>query len=54
MLNTKNNATEATETGTGTSKLKKPLLQQENWLNKLKNHLRQAAKHSSLEVTLCT
>ena len=56
---TKNNATEATETGNGTSKLKKPLLAlimtpTRELGQEIKNHLKQAAKHSSLEVTLCT
>ena len=56
---TKNNATEATETGNGTSKLKKPLLAlimtpTRELEQQIKNHLKQAAKHSSLEVTLCT
>ena len=52
---TKNNATEATETGTGTSKLKKPLLAlimtpTRELAIQIKNHLKQAAKHTSLEV----
>ena len=53
---TKNNATEATGTGNGTSKLKKPLLAlimtpTRELEQQIKNHLKQAAKHSSLEVT---
>ena len=56
---TKNNATEATETGNGTSKLKKPLLAlimtpTRELVIQIKNHLKQAAKHTSLEVTSCT
>ena len=56
---TKNNATEATETGNGTSKLKKPLLaliMTPTWelVMEIKNHLKQATKHTSLEVTSCT
>ncbi|XP_066030505.1 ATP-dependent RNA helicase DDX24 isoform X1 [Pocillopora verrucosa] len=52
---TKNNATEATETGTGTSKLKKPLLAlimtpTRELAIQIKNHLKQAAKHTSLEI----
>ena len=56
---TKNNATEATGTGNGTSKLKKPLLglimtPTREFALQLKYHLKQAAKHSSLKVTSCT
>ena len=56
---TKNNATKATETGNGTSKLKKPLLAlimtpTRELAIQIKNHLKQAAKHTSLEVTSCT
>ena len=56
---TKNNATEATETGSGRSKLKKPLLAlimtpTREFALQIKNHLKQAAKHTSLEVTSCT
>ena len=56
---TKNNATDTTETGYGTSKLKKLLLAlimtpTRELAQQIKNHLKQAAKHSSLEVTLCT
>nr|XP_058962199.1 ATP-dependent RNA helicase DDX24-like [Pocillopora verrucosa] len=52
---TKNNATEATETGNGTSKLKKPLLAlimtpTRELVIQIKNHLKQAAKHTSLEI----
>ncbi|XP_066030543.1 ATP-dependent RNA helicase DDX24-like [Pocillopora verrucosa] len=52
---TNNNATEATETGTGTSKLKKPLLAlimtpTRELAIQIKNHLKQAAKHTSLEI----
>ena len=52
---TKNNGTEATETGTGTSKLKKPLqalimTPTRELAIQIKNHLKQAAKHTSLEV----
>ena len=56
---TKNNTTNATEIGTGMSKLKKPLLvlimtPSRELALQLINHLKQAAKHTSLEVTLCT
>ena len=56
---TKNNANEATETGNGRSKLKKPLLAlimtpTRQLALQIKNHLKQAAKHTSLEVTSCT